>query len=183
MRPAHIIRILPLCTVLLFAGCGGNSTQQSGTGGGNTSVQQQSSKIIEPCQLITQDEAAKLLGEAVKPAEKSEQKVVGMKLCMYNPASGEPIPFLQVSLTQDAFFPPGGAGATSIYKSLKDNFEGMRTDIDGVGDEAFIASGGIYIMADGYYIQIGAGNTSNAAIRARLIEAGKMAVAKLKTLE
>ncbi|UWX58115.1 hypothetical protein NY406_02245 [Chlorobaculum sp. MV4-Y] len=183
MRPVHIIRILPLCAALLFAGCGGNSTQQSGADSGNAAVQQKASKIIEPCQLITQDDAAKLLGEAVKPAEKSEKKVVGMKLCMYNPASGEPIPFLQVSLTQDAFFPPGGAGAAAIYKSLKDNFEGMRTDIDGVGDEAFIASGGIYIMADGYYIQIGAGNTSNATIRARLVEAGRMAVAKLKTLE
>ncbi|AOS83094.1 hypothetical protein BIU88_02395 [Chlorobaculum limnaeum] len=183
MRPIHIIRILPLCAVLLFGGCGGDSSQQSDTGGGNSPVQRQSSKIIEPCQLITQEEAAKLLGEAVKPAEKSEQQVVGMKLCLYNPASGEPIPFLQVSLTQDAFFPPGGVGTASIYKSLKDNFEGMRTDVEGVGDEAFIASGGIYIMADGYYIQIGAGNTSNAAIRERLIEAGKMAVAKLKTLE
>ena len=153
MQPAHIIRILPLCTVLLFAGCGGNSTQQPETGGGNTA------------------------------AEKSEQKVVGMKLCLYSPASGEPIPFLQVSLTQDAFFPPGGVGTASIYNSLKDNFKGMRTDIEGVGDDAFITTGGIYIMADGYYIQIGAGNTSNAAIRARLVEAGKMAVAKLKTLE
>jgi hypothetical protein len=183
MRPAHIIWILPLCAVLLFAGCGGNSTPQSEAGGGNAAVQQQASKIIEPCQLISQEEAAKLLGEAVKPAEKSEQKAVGMKLCMYNPASDEPIPFLQVSLTQDAFFPPSGVGTASIYKSLKDNFEGMRTDVDGVGDEAFIASGGIYIMTDGYYIQIGAGNTSNDAVRNRLIEAGKMAVAKLKTLK
>ncbi|MBN1929618.1 MAG: hypothetical protein JW764_08770 [Chlorobiaceae bacterium] len=183
MRSTTIIRILPLCAVLLFAGCGGNPTQPSDTGNGNATVQQQASKIIEPCQLVTQDEAAQLLGEAVKPAEKSEQQVVGMKLCMYNPASGEPIPFLQVSLTQDAFFPPGGVGAASIYKSLKDNFEGMRTDVDGVGDEAFIASGGIYIMADGYYIQIGAGNTSNPTIRQRLIDAGKMAVTKLKTLE
>lgn len=183
MRPAHIIRILPLCAVLLFAGCGGDSSQQSDTGGGNAAVQRQASKIIEPCQLISQEEAAKLLGEAVKPAEKSEQQVVGMKLCLYNPASGEPIPFLQVSLTQDAFFPPGGVGTASIYKSIKDNFEGMRTDVEGVGDEAFITTGGIYIMADGYYIQVGAGNTSNAAIQERLIEAGKMAVAKLKTLE
>ncbi|MGC8774746.1 MAG: hypothetical protein ACP5R6_05755 [Chlorobaculum sp.] len=183
MRPAHIIRMLPLCAVLLFAGCGGNSTQQTETGGGSAAVQQQASKIIEPCQLITQEEAAKLLGEAVKPAEKSEKQVVGMKLCMYNPVKSDSTQFLQVSLTQDAFFPPGGAGAASIYKSLKDNFNGMRTDIDDVGDEAFIASGGIYIMANGYYIQIGAGNTSNAAIRGRLIDAGKMAVAKLKTLE
>lgn len=183
MRPAHFTRILPLCAVLLFAGCGGNSSQQSGADSGNAAVQQQASKIIEPCQLITQDDAAKLLGEAVKPAEKSEQKAVGMKLCMYNAASGEPIPFLQVSLTQDADFPPGGVGTASIYNSLKDNFKDMRTDVEGVGDEAFITTGGIHIMADGYYIQIGAGNTSNPAIRARLVEAGKMAVTKLKTLE
>jgi hypothetical protein len=183
MRPTHIIRILPLCTVLLFAGCGGDSSQQSDTGGGNASVQPQASKIIEPCQLVTQEEAAKLLGEAVKPAEKSENQVVGMKLCLYNALNSDSMQFLQVSLTQDAFFPPGGVGTASIYKSLKDNFKDMRSDIEGVGDDAFITTGGIYIMADGYYIQVGAGNTSNAAIRERLIEAGKIAVAKLKTLE
>jgi hypothetical protein len=183
MRPTHIIRILPLCTVLLFAGCGGDSSQQSDTGGGNASVQPQASKIIEPCQLVTQEEAAKLLGEAVKPAEKSENQVVGMKLCLYNALNSDSMQFLQVSLTQDAFFPPGGVGTASVYKSLKDNFKDMRSDIEGVGDDAFITTGGIYIMADGYYIQVGAGNTSNAAIRERLIEAGKMAVAKLKTLE
>jgi hypothetical protein len=183
MRPAHIIRILPLCAVLLFAGCGGDSTQQTETGGGNAAVQQKVSKIIEPCQLITEEDAAKLLGEAVKPAEKSEKQVVGMKLCMYNAANSGSMQFLQVSLTQDAFFPPGGVGTASIYNSLKDNFRDMRTDVQDVGDEAFITSGGIYIMADGYYIQIGAGNTSNDVVRNRLIEAGKIAVAKLKTLE
>jgi hypothetical protein len=183
LQPAPFIRILPLFAVLLFAGCGGDSSRQSDSGGGNTAVQPKALKIIEPCQLITEEDAAKLVGEAVKPADKSEQPVVGMKLCMYNPASGEPIPFLQVSLTQDAFFPPGGVGTASIYKSLKDNFEGMRTDVEGVGDEAFITSGGIYIIADGYYIQIAGGNTSNPAIREKLIEAGKIAVAKLKTLK
>ena len=183
MRPALFIRILPLCAALLFGGCGGDSSQQSDSNGGNVPVQQQASKIIEPCQLITEKDAAKLLGEAVKSAEKSEKPVVGMKLCMYNAANSDSMQFLQVSLTQDAFFPPGGVGSASIYNSLKNNFKDMRTDVEGVGDEAFITTGGIYIMADGYYIQIGAGNTSNAAIRARLIEAGKIAVAKLKTLE
>ena len=183
MQPAHFIRILSLCAVLLFGGCGGDSSEQSDSNGDNAAVRQQASKIIEPCQLITEEDAAKLLGEAVKAAEKSEKQVVGMKLCMYNAANSDSMQFLQVSLTQDAFFPPGGVGTASIYNSLRDNFKDMRTDVEGVGNEAFITTGGIYIMADGYYIQIGAGNTSNDVVRNRLIEAGKIAVAKLKTLE
>lgn len=183
MRPIHIIRILPLCAFLLFPGCSGNSPEKTDAGSGNTAVEQQASKIIEPCDLITAKDAATMLGEAVKPAEKTDNQVVGQKLCLYNPVDTESTEFLQVVLTQDAFMPPGGIPTASIYKSLKDNFEGMRTDIEGVGDEAFISTGGIYIMTDGYYIQIGAGNTSNETVRNKLIEAGKMAVAKLGTLQ
>lgn len=183
MRQAHIIRMLPLCAFLLFTGCSGNAPEKTEKAGESATVQQpQASKIIEPCELITAEDAAKILGEAVKPAEKSEKQVVGMKLCMYN-AQSDSMEFLQVTLTQDAFMQSGGIPTASIYKSLKDNFEGMRTDIKGVGDEAFISTGGIYIMADGYYIQIGAGNTSKESVRNRLIEAGKMAVAKLNSLK
>ena len=175
---------MPVCAFLLFSGCSGNSPEKAEKAGESATVQQQqASKLIEPCDLITAGDAATILGEAVKPAEKSEKQVVGMKLCMYNAQSGDSMQFLQVTLTQDAFMQPGGIPAASIYKSLKDNFEGMRTDVEGVGDEAFISTGGIYIMTGGYYIQIGAGNTSKDSVRNQLVEAGKMAVAKLKTLQ
>jgi len=183
MRPAHIIRILPLCAFLLISGCSGNSSKQSESSSGNASVQQQASKIIEPGDLITAKDAETMLGEPVKPAEKTDNQVVGQKLCLYNPINTGSSEFLQVGLTQDAFMPPQGISSASIYKSLKDNFEGMRTDVKGVGDEAFIATGGIYILTDGYYIQIGAGNSSNETVRNKLIEAGKIAVAKLNTLK
>ena len=180
MRPKHLIRILPLCAVLLFSGCSSNAPEKAETASENAAVQKQASKIIEPCELVTEADAAKILGEAVKPAEKSEQQVVGMKLCLYNPVDTESTQFLQVTLTQDSFMPPQGIASASIYKSLKDNFEGMRTDIEGVGDEAFIATGGIYIMANGYYISISAGNINSETVRNRLIETGKIAVAKLE---
>lgn len=183
MRQANLIRILPLCAVLLFPGCSGNSPEKTDAGSGNTAVEQPTSKLIEPCDLITAKDAETMLGETVKPAEKTDNQVVGQKLCLYNPVDTESTEFLQVVLTQDAFMPPGGIPTASIYKSLKDNFEGMRTDIEGVGDEAFISTGGIYIMSDGFYIQIGAGNTSNETVRNKLIEAGKMAVAKLNSLK
>jgi hypothetical protein len=59
----------------------------------------------------------------------------------------------------------------------------MRKDVEGVGDEAFFATGGLSTLADGYYIQIGAGNNNNETVRNKLIEAGKMAVTKLKALK
>jgi hypothetical protein len=59
----------------------------------------------------------------------------------------------------------------------------MRTDIEGVGDEAFIATGGISIMSGGYYIRIGAGNTGKESVRNQLVEAGKVAVARLEPLK
>jgi hypothetical protein len=183
MRPAHIIRILPLCLFLLFPGCSGNSPGQPETGSENATVQQQASKIIEPCDLITAKDAETMLGEAVKPAEKTDNQVVGQKLCLYNPVDTQSTQFLQVVLTQDAFMPPQGTTSASIYKSLKDNFEGMRKDVEGVGDEAFFATGGLSILADGYYIQIGAGNNNNETVRNKLIEAGIMAVTKLKALK
>jgi hypothetical protein len=183
MRPEHLIRILPLCAVLLFTGCSGNEPEQPQTGSEQTSVQKQVSKTIEPCELVPGEEAAKILGEAVKPAEKSEQQIVGMKLCLYRPVAESSGQFLQVTLTQDSFMPPQGIASASIYRSLKDDFECTRNDIEGVGDEAFISTGGIYILTGKYYIQIGAGNTDKDSVRNQLIEAGKIAVAKLETLQ
>lgn len=49
--------------------------------------------------------------------------------------------------------------------------------------DAFMQPGGIYIMTGGYCIQIGVGNTGKDSVRNQLVEAGKMAVAKLKTLQ
>lgn len=183
MRLKHLLRIVPICALLLFPGCSGNAPEKTETAGENAAVQQQASKLIEPCDLITGEDAAKILGEAVKPAEKSEKQVVGLKLCMYNPVAESSMQFLQVSLTQDAFFPPGGVGAASIYRSLKDVFEKTGTDIEGVGDEAFIATNGIYILSGKYYIQIAAGNTGKENVRNQLVEAGRMAVEKLNTFQ
>lgn len=183
MRTKHLVRIVPVCALLLFPGCSGNAPEKAETAGENAAVQQQASKLIEPCDLITGEDAAKILGEAVKPAEKSEKQVVGLKLCMYRPVAENSLQFLQVSLTQDAFMQPGGIPTASIYKSLKDTFEGMRTDIEGVGDEAFIATGGISIMSGGYYIRIGAGNTGKESVRNQLVEAGTVAVARLEPLK
>ncbi|MCU0836300.1 MAG: hypothetical protein MUC77_18005 [Chromatiaceae bacterium] len=43
-----------------------------------------------------------------------------------------------------------------------------RTDLDGLGDAVFIATGGIYVLQGERMISIGAGNTSEPEVRERL---------------
>ena len=175
----------PLCIIVLivgfslaFFGC----TADKGTEQEQTLSKEQRQARIDPCELITQSDAESLLGEPVKAAEKSEQQVVGMKLCMYNPADETSESFLQVMLTQQAFMKPDGVPPSDIFQSIKEAQSEGRTDLEGFGGEAFIATGGIYILIDEYYISIGAGNTDRPQIRERLKAAGKTAVDNLATL-
>lgn len=175
-----------LCIIVLFFGFSfafsGCSADKGETEPEKTLSQTQRQTLIEPCELITKSDAESLLGEPVKAAEKSEQKVVGMKLCMYNPADEASESFLQVMLTQKAFMKPDGIPPSAIFHSIREAQSEGRTDLEGFGDEAFIATGGLYILIDEYYISIGAGNTDRPQIRERLKAAGKTAVDNLATL-
>ncbi|MCW8815700.1 MAG: hypothetical protein OQK59_06920, partial [Chlorobium sp.] len=62
---------------------------------------------------------------------------------------------------------------------IKDAMSDNRTDLEGFGDEAFIATGGLYILKGEYYITIGAGNIDRAEIQERLKAAGKIALDNL----
>ena len=62
-----------------------------------------------------------------------------------------------------------------------ENFED-RIFVEGIGDEAYIATPGIHILKDGYYITIGVGNLSLPENHERLKEAGKLAMENLENL-
>ncbi|ASQ91739.1 hypothetical protein CHL67_09165 [Prosthecochloris sp. GSB1] len=135
--------------------------------------------VIEPCDLVTQAEAEAILGEPLKPGERSEQQVVGLKLCMYNPQDENSTGFLQVTLTQPSFMPGGGLPPSELFRSVRDAMAEGRTDLEDFGDEAFIATGGLYILKDEYYVTIGAGNIDRPEIQERLKAAGKKALENL----
>ena len=139
-------------------------------------------QLIEPCALISKSEAETLLGEPVKNAEKSEKQAVGMKLCMYNPQNEDSWAFLQITLTQPAFMPENSPPPSEIFHSIKDALSESRTDLDGFGDEAFMATGGLYILKGEYYISIGAGNIDRREIQERLRSTGKTALKNLANL-
>lgn len=175
---------IPLLLLLSFTlnlgACrSGNDTRK------NSAVQKESiksAKLLEPEMLISRDEAAMLLGEPVADGKKSETKAVGMKLCLYNPQNTSSQSFLQLSLTQDTFMPPEGVGSETIYRELKKMLSGSKTDLPELGNEAFIATGGLYLFKDGCYIMIAAGNTGNDETISILKAAGRKVLENLERL-
>lgn len=140
-------------------------------------------QIIEPCALLSKQDAEKLIGAQVKDAEIGEQKKVGLKLCLYDSVKEVLNTFLQISITQSAFMDKktleSGQSPESIFESLKANFKEELTK-ENIGDDAFIATPGIHIFKSGYYIVINVGNISHEPNRDILRNAGKLAVENLE---
>ena len=138
--------------------------------------------LIEPEQLISNEEAETLLGVAVE-ADKKENEVVGQKLCFYSETGTKSGKLLQICITQQAFMPEGSANTPeSIFETTKEAFGGDSAVIDGPGDETILVSGGYYILCDGYMLQITVGNPNETDTVAMLDAASEIAVENLKTI-
>ena len=180
---ALIIGIISIMIITSFIGCSSDNTNNQSNNIPNKE-KDSSGNIIEPSELISKKEAEILLNENLKDGEISGQKAVGLKLCLYNPEDNNSTKSLQIGLTQISDMPKNvldsGQSPKKIYESIKENFSDTLTKVDGIGDEAFIATGGIYIMSGEYYITIMVGNISNEENINILKEAGKIAVGNLK---
>jgi hypothetical protein len=143
--------------------------------------QQKTHQLIEPCELVTQAEAEKIMGVALKEGQYRENQVVGQKMCLYEAADKNAFAFLNISLTQNAFIPPkifaAGQNAKSIFSTIKDAFPD-REAVYEMGDDAFIATPGIHILKGNYYVTIGAGNINQN--RDKLKIAGVKTMANLE---
>lgn len=149
----------------------------------SAAVPEPRSDIIEPGQLITKADARELLGEDVLDCAKTENTVVGQKLCFYEAADENSMQFLQIGITQQAFMPEDSANTPeSIYTTTKDLFGEDAIMIDGIGDETILVTGGYYTLYHGYLLQISAGNIDNEDVLAILNKAGSLAVANLKAI-
>ena len=142
--------------------------------------QKNSARMVEPCSLISKNDAESIMGTALQEGQYSENKRVGQKICIYEAADKNSFVFLQISLTQNEFISPNvlssGQNAKTMYTSVKNAFPD-RENIGKIGDDAFIATPGIHILKGGYYLTIGAGNIKSN--KDKLIKAGATAVANL----
>jgi len=167
----------PVVSVAVFfsvcAGCGDGEKDTSGGNG----------EVISPCALVSQEKAGEIMEETLGEPVTSEQPEVGLQLCLYE--SADALVFFQVGLTQMSFMSEetidAGQTPTTLYNTIKDAFPD-RVTVDGVGDEAFIATPGIHILAGEHYITIALGNSDDPVNQERLKEGGTEAVTNLEAI-
>lgn len=138
MKKLICITIASLCVLMLITGCGGgnqqqspattqisgNSSQPSGqssqggqSSSGGSGGQSSGGKSIEPKQLISKQEAAQLLGEAVKDAVTSDKTEMGLKTCFYVAENTASKGYLEIAVIQSSSEQGGGQGGQSGQKS------------------------------------------------------------------
>lgn len=174
--------LFPLVLILLLtSACGKTSENSAGpkeepkTEQAENESGKSSGSLIEPCSLISREEAEQILGVTLDQLEQREEPRVGQKICIYKSEDD----IFEISLTQQAFMPEGQtATPESIFHALVENFDD-KIILDQIGDEAFIATPGIHILKDGYYIMIAVGNLNILENHDRLKAAAEIALAKL----
>lgn len=179
---------LLVSTLILFAGCGGSDPSSDSSQGKETAVQAAKGPAdcqpIEPCALITKAEAESLIGEAVKDGQYDEQQAVGMKKCFYAAANPDSAKFLQLTVQQASLMPQqvreAGQSPKTIFAETKKMLADGRVDLTGLGDEAFIGTGGLHMLAGEFYITIGVGNPDRDGNRQKLEAAGRLAAGNLQ---
>ncbi len=128
---------------------------------------------IDPCDLLTHQEVDKIMGEKMKEGKLDEQKITGTKRCFYQARNVNSFSLLQISIVE-------GKKAKEYFSVIKKGFPDHEV-IEGVGDDAFIATPGIHILTKSYYITIAAGNINKNKDKA--LAAGKKVVYNLKKRE
>lgn len=146
-----------LAAGLLLAGvaaCGDDEEKASSLSGG----------VLDPCLLISQEDAAAALGGPVKAGQlKSAANPLGQSLCYYEGQGENAVGFVQISLVatqnMNANLRESGYTAAKLFVDSK-KLLGKPKAISGLGDEAFWggsglkAGAGLHVLAKNAYLNI-----------------------------
>jgi hypothetical protein len=182
-----LIPALTILFILLMCSCGAqapsgsapapSSAAQTSSAPSAAASPQAAGNLIEPSQLISQADAEQITGAPFDRTERSENKVVGLKLTQYIADDN----YLQIGLTQQAFIETKGVTVQSLYEETKAAFPGAAKAA-GVGDDAYFVTFGIHILYKGYYFSLCTSLNNNEVDKDRLVQLGKLACANLDKL-
>lgn len=133
---------------------------------------------IDPCDLLPPHELETLLGGPVGLPVRSLLVPLGTQVCLYETVGEDPGAFIQVSLTQAEDVPRPGPRPSDIFHNTRAAMA-TRTEIPRLGDAAFIAISGLYMLIGEDFVEIAAGNTDRPEIRERLPRAGEIVLDNL----
>ena len=118
----------------------------------------------DPCSLVTQEEADAIAGTKLQPKQRAEQ------LCTFATPTTGPTGQLEVYV---------GDGAKKYYDIDKINLGHDFRKVDGVGDEAYIEDGAIFVSAHGTWIGLRLLRLDDVDTAPSLIKLAKVAVGRL----
>lgn len=169
--------LLTVILMMALAACGSDGAPSADQG--DAHPEGEPAAMIEPSQLISQDEAESIIGHTLDVVEDTEEERVGLKQRLYT-ATDDMNALLQIGITQQAAMPPEQTQTPEdLYRAITENFDDA-VQVDGIGEEACFATPGLHILESGRYILVAVGNTSTDAARQKLKEAGRVAVENLR---
>lgn len=171
------VALLTALLMMALAACGSDGAPSADQG--DAHPEGEPAAMIEPSQLISQDEAESIIGHTLDVVEDTEEERVGLKQRLYT-ATDDMNALLQIGITQQAAMPPEQTQTPEdLYRAITENFDDA-VQVDGIGEEACFATPGLHILESGRYILVAVGNTSTDAARQKLKEAGRVAVENLR---
>ena len=171
------VALLTALLMMALAACGSDGAPSADQG--DAHPEGEPAAMIEPSQLISQDEAESIIGHTLDVVEDTEEERVGLKQRLYT-ATDDMNALLQIGITQQAAMPPEQTQTPEdLYRAITENFDDA-VQVDGIGEEACFATPGLHILESGRYILVAVGNTSTDAARQKLREAGRVAVENLR---
>jgi len=169
--------LLTVILMMALAACGSDGAPSADQG--DAHPEGEPAAMIEPSQLISQDEAESIIGHTLDVVEDTEEERVGLKQRLYT-ATDDMNALLQIGITQQAAMPPEQTQTPEdLHRAITENFDDA-VQVDGIGEEACFATPGLHILESGRYILVAVGNTSTDAARQKLKEAGRVAVENLR---
>lgn len=228
MKKLFCILLILTIVVTMLPGCGNNESQSATTsvqGGGSQQPQANGansaqasesagaeSKKIKPEQLISKEDANKLIGETVKAGVEDEYPQIGLSSCYYAPENQDSKNYIQISVLQkkeqkdgqsdDSSSKPSESSSQSqsgeqgqsgggeemspktLYEGLKKIYMDANAAVTGhIGDDIFVSGKSISILSGEYCIIISAGNADPTLAETILKDAAEMAVGNLKRIQ
>jgi Protein of unknown function (DUF3558) len=102
-------------------GASGEATRPAGNGGNAAN--------LNPCDLVTQEAAARALGQDVLAGERENGSTRGLQTCTYVSTGNSGAAVVHVQVSSDRVAKPAFEASKEVYRT--------REDVDGIGDDAF----------------------------------------------
>ena len=136
--------VVALVLAVTLAGCGSDKQSPTPTGNGGNPTSASSGgggTLPDPCRLITKDEAATAMGNAVQDGVPSNAS--DGKSCVFSAAVGSVAVMVYSKVDFDA-----------IYSSNKTVYGAKFSDVTGAGDKGFSTPAGVYFRKGSVTVRV-----------------------------